>query len=475
MKHAVVILAAGMGTRMKSRLPKVLHPLLGKPLLGYCIETAFASGADRVVVVIGHGAELVRKTFGSQPDLGFVEQEQQLGTAHALAQARTALEGYPGPIVVTQGDTPLTRVETLAGLVQAMRESGAGMAMLTMALDDPTGYGRIVRDSSGEILRNIEHKDATPEERAIREINPGVYCFDYSLWEKLRLVDNQNAAQEYYLPDLIRIYREAGQKVVSTESRDTGELLGVNSRAQLAEVERVLLQRLRTHWMSQGVRLIQPETIYLEPGVELAPDVTLWPGVILRGKTRLGEGVEVGAYSVLSDTTVEPGGRIKSHTVCDEAYIASQAEAGPFARLRPQTNLEEGAHVGNFVELKNTRLGKRAKAGHLAYLGDAEVGEESNIGAGVITANYDGLQKHQTRIGKRVFVGSNSVLIAPVTLADGSFIAGGSGINQDVPEDALAIARQRQRNIEGYMKRRRNGVQEASGQEQGDENAQADR
>lgn len=455
MAHAVVILAAGLGTRMKSKLPKVLHPLLGKPLVGYCIETAFASGAEKVVVVIGHGAEQVRQTFEGYPDLSFVVQEQQLGTAHALAQAQPVLAGFQGPIVVTQGDTPLTRVETLTGLVAAMQAEGAGMALLTMRLDDPTGYGRILRDEQGQILGNVEQKDATPEQQAIREINPGVYCFDPTLWEKLKRVGNQNVAGEYYLPDLIRIYREAGQRVASVESRDTGELLGVNSRAQLAEVEKVLLQRLRADWMNRGVRMIQPETIYLEPSVELAPDVTLWPGVILRGQTRLGEGVEVGPYAVLNDTVVEAGGKIKSHTVCDEAYVSSGADAGPFARLRPKAHLEEGAHVGNFVELKNARLGKRAKAGHLAYLGDAEVGEESNIGAGVITANYDGQRKHKTTIGKRVFVGSNSVLIAPVTLADGSFIAGGSGINQDVPEDALAIARERQRNIEGYMKRKR--------------------
>ncbi|MCX7782787.1 MAG: bifunctional UDP-N-acetylglucosamine diphosphorylase/glucosamine-1-phosphate N-acetyltransferase GlmU [Meiothermus sp.] len=455
MAHAVVILAAGLGTRMKSRLPKVLHPLLGKPLVGYCIDTAFASGAEKVVVVIGHGAEQVRQTFEGYPHLSFVVQEQQLGTAHALAQAQPVLVGYQGPVVVTQGDTPLTRVETLTGLVDAMQAERAGMALLTMRLDDPTGYGRILRDEQGQILGNVEQKDATPEQRAIQEINPGVYCFDPSLWEKLKRVGNQNAAGEYYLPDLIRIYREAGQKVTSVESKDTGELLGVNSRAQLAEVERVLLQRLRADWMNRGVRMIQPETIYIEPSVELAPDVTLWPGVILRGRTRLGEGVEVGAYAVLNDTVVEAGGKIKSHTVCDEAHVSSGADAGPFARLRPKAYLEEGAHVGNFVELKNARLGKRAKAGHLAYLGDAEVGEESNIGAGVITANYDGQRKHKTTIGKRVFVGSNSVLIAPVTLADGSFIAGGSGINQDVPEDALAIARERQRNIEGYMKRKR--------------------
>lgn len=459
MAHAVVILAAGLGTRMKSKLPKVLHPLLGKPLVGYCIDTAFASGAEKVVVVVGHGAEQVLQAFADYPNLSFVVQEQQLGTAHALAQAQPVLADFRGPIVVTQGDTPLTRVETLTGLVNTLQNQGAGMALLTMRLEDPTGYGRILRDEQGQILGNVEQKDATPEQSAIREINPGVYCFDTSLWEKLRRVDNQNAAGEYYLPDLIRIYREAGQKVASIESKDTGELLGVNSRHQLAQVERVLLERLRAYWMAQGVRMIQPESIYLEPSVELAPDVTLWPGVILRGQTRLGEGVEVGAYAVLSDTVVEAGGRIKSHTVCEEAHISSGADAGPFARLRPKAYLEEGAHVGNFVELKNARLGRRAKAGHLAYLGDAEIGEESNIGAGVITANYDGQRKHKTIIGKRVFVGSNSVLIAPVTLADDAFVAGGSGINQDVPEGALAIARERQRNIEGYVKRKRGEVQ----------------
>lgn len=455
----MVILAAGLGTRMKSRLPKVLHPLLGKPLVGYCIDTAFASGAEKVVVVIGHGAEQVRQTFAGYPNLSFVVQEQQLGTAHALAQAQPVLADFQGPIVVTQGDTPLTRVETLTGLVDTMQKERAGMALLTMRLEDPTGYGRILRDEQGQILGNVEQKDATPAELAIREINPGVYCFDGSLWEKLKLVDNRNAAGEYYLPDLIRIYREAGQKIASIESKDTGELLGVNSRAQLAQVERVLLERLRSHWMTQGVRMIQPETIYIEPSVELAPDVTLWPGVILRGSTRLGEGVEVGAYAVLIDTVVEAGGKIKSHTVCEEAYVSSGADAGPFARLRPKAHLEPGAHVGNFVELKNARLGRGAKAGHLAYLGDAEVGEESNIGAGVITANYDGQRKHKTIIGKRVFVGSNSVLIAPITLEDDAFVAGGSGINQDVPAGALAIARERQRNIEGYVKRKRGETQ----------------
>ncbi|RDI96502.1 UDP-N-acetylglucosamine diphosphorylase/glucosamine-1-phosphate N-acetyltransferase [Meiothermus sp. QL-1] len=460
MAHAVVILAAGLGTRMKSKLPKVLHPLLGKPLVGYCIDAAFQSGAERVVVVVGHGAEQVRQAFASHPRLVFVEQKEQLGTAHALAQAEAVLADFPGPIVVTQGDTPLTRPETLKGLVEVLRREQAGMALLTMRLPDPTGYGRIVRDEKGEILRNVEQKDARPEELAIQEINPGVYCFDASLWAMLRRVDNQNAAGEYYLPDLIQIYRAAGQKVASLEAKDPEELLGVNSRAQLAQVEAVLLGRLRAHWMAQGVRMVLPETVYLEPSVELAPDVVLWPGVVLRGQTRLGEGVEVGAYAVLTDTTVEPYAKVKSHSVCEGAYIEQGADAGPFARLRPGAYLEQEAHVGNFVEVKNARLGRRAKAGHLAYLGDAEVGEESNIGAGVITANYDGVRKHKTTIGKRAFVGSNSVLIAPVTLGDGAFVAGGSAINQDVPAEALAIARERQRNIEGYRRRRE---QETSG------------
>ncbi|MER3556088.1 MAG: UDP-N-acetylglucosamine diphosphorylase/glucosamine-1-phosphate N-acetyltransferase [Meiothermus sp.] len=452
-KHAVVILAAGMGTRMKSKLPKMLHPLLGKPMLAYAVESALQSGAERVVVVTGYGLEQVQEALKGYERLEFALQAQQLGTAHALMQARHLLADFDGAIVVRYGDCPLTRVKTLTGLVRSL--GTAGMSLVTMHLDDPTGYGRILRDEKGEIIANVEQKDTTPEQRAIKEINPGVYCFDSSVWQMLEKVDNHNAAQEYYLPDLIQIYRAAGKKVVSLESRDPGELLGVNSRAQLAQVEEVLLSRLRAHWMTEGVRMIQPETIYLEPSVQLAPDVTLWPGVILKGQTRLGEGVEVGAYSVLSDTTVEPGGLIKSHTVCEGAYISTDAFAGPFARLRPGSHLEVGAHVGNFVETKNARLGRGVKAGHLAYLGDAEIGEETNIGAGTITANYDGVRKSRTVIGKRVFVGSNSLLVAPVRLGDGSFVAGGSAINQDVPEDALAIARERQRNIEGYMRRKR--------------------
>jgi len=451
MKHAAVVLAAGKGTRMRSRLPKVLHPLLGKPLLAYCIEAALASGPEKVVVVIGHGAENVRDTLARYP-VEWVVQEDQLGSAHALAQAAPRLKDFDGPILVTQGDTPLTRWESLASMVKTLGR--AGMILMTMRLDNPFGYGRILRGPEGNVRSIVEEKDATKEEKRIREVNAGIYAFDSSVWDAIPEISNRNVAKEYYLPDLVRVYLKRKQSVLAYEAEDPLEFLGVNTQVQLSEVETALLQRLRHYWMEKGVRMIRPASIYLESSVELAEDVTLWPGVILLGNTQLGEGVEVGAYSVLNDTVVAPWARIKSHVVAEGAYIGSHADAGPFARLRPKAHLEEGAHVGNFVELKNARLGKGAKAGHLAYLGDAEIGEESNIGAGVITANYDGKRKHKTIIGKRVFVGSNSVLIAPVKLQDGAFIAGGSAINQDVPEDSLGIARERQRNIEGYMKRK---------------------
>jgi bifunctional UDP-N-acetylglucosamine pyrophosphorylase/glucosamine-1-phosphate N-acetyltransferase len=453
MKHAVVILAAGLGTRMRSKLPKVLHPLLGKPMVAYVVETALQSGAEKVVVVVGHGLELVRQALRDYEGLEFAVQEEQLGTAHALKQAKKALRGFRGPVVVVQGDTPLTSVETLTGLVEALGKEG--MALLTMRLENPSGYGRILRDKRGEIIANIEHKDATPEQREIKEINAGVYCFDSHVWEALEQVSNDNAAGEYYLPDLIGVYRARGKRVVGLLSDDPGELLGVNTRAQLAEVEHVLLQRLRERWMNQGVRMIQPETIYLEPSVELAPDVTLWPGVILRGRTRIGEGCEIGAYCVLSDMVLEPHVTLRPHVVAEKSHMKSGSDAGPFARFRPGVLIEEGAHVGNFVEMKNTHMRRGAKAGHVSYLGDTDIGEEANIGAGTVVANYDGQRKHRTVIGKGAFTGSNSTLVAPLEVGEGAYIAAGSTVNKNIPPDALAIARARQENKEGYVKRLR--------------------
>ncbi|MFD3006046.1 bifunctional UDP-N-acetylglucosamine diphosphorylase/glucosamine-1-phosphate N-acetyltransferase GlmU [Thermus tengchongensis] len=449
--HAHVILAAGQGTRMKSRLPKVLHPLLGKPMLAYAVETALALSPEKLVVVVGHGGEEVAAALRDYP-VAVAWQKEQLGTAHALLQAEPFLQGFSGPVLVTQGDTPLLRPETLKGLLVKVQE-GAGMALLTVELPDPTGYGRILRQGE-EVLGNVEEKDASPEIRAIREVNAGAYAFDGLLFTALKEVRNENAAREYYLPDLIAIYRAHGRKVVAVKGV-ADEALGVNTREELARVEGVLLSALRREWMRKGVRMILPESIYLEPTVELAPDVTLWPGVVLKGQTRIGEGAEVGPYAVLEDTVLEPRARVLAHTVAQGAVIGRGADAGPFARLRPGAVLREGVHVGNFVEVKNSLLHPGVKAGHLAYLGDAEVGEGANIGAGVITANYDGKRKHKTLIGKGAFIGSNAVLVAPVKVGDGAMVGAGSVITHEVPEDALAVARGRQRNIEGYARRKR--------------------
>ncbi len=455
MKHAVVILAAGKGKRMRSKTPKVLHPLLGRPMVRYPVEAAKESGAERVVVVIGHQAEAVKEAL-KDAGVAFALQEVPLGTAHALAQAKPLLEDFEGAVVVTSGDTPLLRPETIRALVGALEAAGgAGMALLSFEAKDPTGYGRVVRGPDGRVVRIVEEKDASEEEKKIREVNAGVYAFDRRVWELLSRVKNENAQGEYYLPDLVALYLEAGLPVVALKAEDERELLGANDRAQLAEVEGVLLDRLRRRWMQEGVRMHLPETVYLEPGVTLAPDAVLEPGVVLKGQTEVGEGVRVGAYSVVTNSRLEAGAEVRPHSVLEEAHLKPGAVAGPFARLRPGAVLEEGAFVGNFVEVKKSRLGRGVKAGHLAYLGDAEVGEGTNVGAGVITANYDGEKKHQTTIGRRAFIGSNSVLIAPVTIGDEAFVAGGSAINQDVPPGALAVARGRQRNIEGWVWRRR--------------------
>lgn len=448
--HAHVILAAGQGTRMRSRLPKVLHPLLGKPMLLYALEAALALKPERLVVVVGHGGEKVVEALEGYP-VEVAWQKEQLGTAHALLQAEGLLRDFPGPFLVTQGDTPLLSPRTLEALLRRVRE-GAGMALLTVELLDPTGYGRILREGE-KVLANVEEKDAAPEVKAIREVNAGAYAFDGFLFQALKEVRNENAAREYYLPDLIAIYRAHGKKVVAVRGV-AEEALGVNTREELARVEGVLLRRLRAEWMGKGVRMILPETIYLEPSVELAPDVTLWPGVVLKGKTRIGEGCEVGPYAVLEDTVLEPGAKVQAHTVAQGAHLHPGASAGPFARLRPGAVLMEEVHVGNFVEVKNSLLHKGVKAGHLAYLGDAEVGEGTNIGAGVITANYDGKRKHKTQIGKKAFIGSNSVLVAPVRVGDRALVGAGSVITQDVPEGALAVARERQKNLEGYALRK---------------------
>lgn len=449
---AVVVLAAGSGTRMRSSLPKVLHPAAGRPMLGHVLRASRALGPERVVVVTGHGADRVEAAF-ADAGVAFARQTEQLGTAHAFLMARPALEGHAGEVLVLYGDTPLLRAETLSSVVAEHRAGGAGLSVITAELEDPTGYGRIIRAPSGEVLRIVEEKAATLAEKAVRETNSGVYVLSARAFEMAEGIGSENPAGEYYLTDILERYRTAGERALAHKVADATELMGVNDRAQLAFAERVLRDRARQRLMAGGATLQDPATVYADDGVEVGQDAVIAPGVFLEGSTRVGAGSYVGPYSRLVDAVLEPGSRVVGWTVVEGARLEAGAQAGPFARLRPGTVLAADAHAGNFVELKNVRLGEGAKAGHLTYLGDAEVGAGANIGAGTITANYDGVDKHRTRVGAGAFIGSNSVLIAPVTVGDGAFVAAGSAVSEDVPEGALALARGEQRNVPGWSER----------------------
>ena len=446
-----IVLAAGRGQRMRSQLAKVAHPLLGQPLLAYPVRALIEAGVSQIVVVLPKAHPELEALLEGLP-VRFAYQEEPRGTGDALRAAVPALPADPGTLIITCGDSPLLRGETLAQLAELAEELG-GLALLSAELTDPKGYGRIVRDSQGGVAGIVEEKDL-PAGAVYHEINAGVYAAKADLLETLAELSPNNQSGEFYLTDAVGIYQKLGRPVQALRSPDVSEAWGVNNRLNLAQAESVLLERLRNHWMEQGVRMIAPETIYLEATVKLAADVTLWPGVILRGQTQIGAGATVGAYSVLDNVSLGEGVNLQSHVVAEGVEIKSGADAGPFARLRPGTVLENGVHVGNFVEVKNSHLSDGVKAGHLAYIGDAEVGPDVNIGAGAITANYDGQHKHQTKIGAGAFIGSNAVLVAPLEVGAGALVAAGSTITKDVPDQALAVARERQRNIEGYQKKK---------------------
>jgi bifunctional UDP-N-acetylglucosamine pyrophosphorylase / glucosamine-1-phosphate N-acetyltransferase len=449
---AVVILAAGQGTRMKSKTPKMLHRVAGRPLLEHVINAAKALAPTKIVVVTGHGAEEIEAHF-AKAGVIFARQFEQLGTAHAFRMAEPALEGFNGEIMVLYGDTPLMRSKTLRGALELHRANGAGMTVITSELDNPRGYGRILRDANGEVYRIVEHKSATEAQKLIKEWNSGMYVFSSKAFSLAASIANNNSAKEFYLTDILEKYRAAGDKALAFKIGDAAELEGANDRVQLAQADLVLRNRIRDHWMREGVTLRDPSSIYIDDTVTLEPDVILEPGVILTGQTTIGRDSIIGAYSVISDSMLANNVQVKPHSVLENATMHSGSDAGPFARLRGGAILEQNAHVGNFVEIKNSRLERGAKAGHLAYLGDARVGAEANIGAGTITANYDGVNKHHTDIGAGVFIGSNSTIIAPRVIADGAFVAGGSTITDDVPEGAIAIARGKQRTIEGWAEK----------------------
>lgn len=444
----IVILAAGQGTRMRSALPKVLHPVAGKAMLGHVIDTARQLKPQKIHVVIGHGAELVRERLAAD-DLNFVLQREQLGTGHAVAQALSALSAER--VLILYGDVPLIEVETLQRLL--LQVSDQQLGLLTVNLNDPTGYGRIVRDEQGVVKAIVEHKDASSEQRLISEGNTGILAVPgKNLGDWLGRLSNSNAQGEYYLTDVIAMAVTDGLVVATEQAADEMEVLGANDRIQLSQLERHYQYRAARRLMLQGVTLIDPGRFDLRGEVTVGRDVSIDINVILEGQVVIEDGVQIGPNCVIKNSTLRKGVIVKANSHLEGADMGEGADCGPFARLRPGSVLGAKAHVGNFVELKNAKLGEGAKAGHLSYLGDAEIGARSNIGAGTITCNYDGANKFKTVLGEDVFIGSNSALVAPVTLGDRATTGAGSVITGDVPDNTLAVGRAKQRNIEGWKR-----------------------
>ena len=443
-------MAAGKGTRMKSALPKVLHKLAGRGLVQHVLQTVGALQAERTVVITGHGAETVERAIAA-PGLQFVRQMPQLGTGHAVQQA-VPLLADAGTTLILNGDVPLIAESTLRSLAEAC--GGEKLALLTIELPDPTGYGRILRSADGQqVLGIVEHKDASAEQRAIREVNTGVYAAPSALLKRwVMALNNDNAQREYYLTDIVGLAVAEGVPVVTASVADETEVLGVNSPTQLADLERRYQRAQANALMEAGVRLADPARFDVRGTLQCGSDVEIDVGCVFEGEVQLGDGVRIGAHCVIRDARIEAGAVIHPFTHVEGARVGPGALIGPYARLRPGADLGEEVHIGNFVEVKNSTLAKGAKANHLAYLGDATVGERVNYGAGSITANYDGANKHRTVIGNDVHVGSNCVLVAPVTIGDGATIGGGSTINKPAPAGELTVARAKQVTIAGWKR-----------------------
>ena len=451
----VVVLAAGKGTRMKSQLPKVLHKIGGLTIIERVLRTAAALQPESITMVVGHGADDVKRSLAKRRQLQFVTQEQQLGTGHALLQARAHLEGKNGTVVLLSGDVPLLTVDSLKSLLAPQGEAAAAATVITANFARPFGYGRIVRTAAGKVSKIVEERDTTSAQKAITEINSGIYAFDLApLFAALDTIGTANKQGEYYLPDLVAIYRKQKRAVATWTVQNGDEIRGINSRTELAEVSTMVRQQKNEELMAAGVTLIDPATTYIDADVVVGPDTVIYPCVFLEGSTKIGSACEIHSGARIVNSTIGDRVCVRNHTVVADSTVEAGAFLGPFAHIRPDSQVGEDVHIGNFVELKKTVMGKGAKANHLAYLGDSKIGEKTNIGAGTITCNYDGEKKHPTVIGSGVFVGSNSTLVAPVTLADGSYIAAGSAVTTDVPAGALAIGRARQENKDGWVAKR---------------------
>ncbi|AOV06312.1 bifunctional UDP-N-acetylglucosamine diphosphorylase/glucosamine-1-phosphate N-acetyltransferase GlmU [Sporosarcina ureilytica] len=444
-----IVLAAGQGTRMKSDLYKVLHPVCGKPMVAHVIENISHLGANRIVTIVGHGAEKVEETLGNTSE--YVLQQEQLGTAHAVQQAEKLIGDLDGTTIIVCGDTPLIRSTTMQKLIEHHKQSAAKATILTAYTEDPTGYGRIIRGENGQVLRNVEQKDATKEEQQVQEINTGTYCFDNrALFEALKKVRNDNAQGEYYLPDVLGILREEGALVTAYATEDFSETLGINDRVVLSEAERVMRLRIAESHMRNGVTIISPENTYISADAKIGRDTVLQPGSMIEGKTMIGSGCIIGPNSQITDSII--GDRTKVHSsVVIESKVGMDTTVGPFAHIRPESDLGNHVRIGNFVEVKKSTFGEGSKAAHLSYIGDANVGSNVNFGCGTIVVNYDGKKKHVTTVEDEAFIGCNANLVAPVEIGKGAYVAAGSTVTKNVPADSLAIGRARQENKDGYV------------------------
>lgn len=456
---AAVVLAAGKGTRMKSEKPKVLHIVAGKPMLFYPVNLLKNSGAGKIVLVVGFGSEAVVEAFRDY-GLSFVTQEEQLGTGHAVSCALKELRGFDGDVLVLSGDVPLIKEETVKALLDLHRKGKAktAISIVTTVEENPKGYGRIVRDAEGEITRIVEEKDCSPLQRKIQEVNTGIYLFSASfLNDNIKKLGKENAQGEYYLPDLVHLAVEQGLRVDSITIPDSTEVMGVNNRVELARAGEHMRGRINEALMVSGVTIIDPQSTYVDFGATVGVDTVIYPGVRLSGTTAIGKKCVIEEGSVITSSKVGDGSTIKSYSVIEDSEVGKENAVGPFARLRPGTVLADKVRIGNFVEVKKSTLGKGSKANHLTYLGDSVIGEGVNIGAGTITCNYDGTNKSVTKIEDGAFIGSDSQLVAPVTVGKGAYVGSGTTVTKDVPAGSLVITRSPEKVIEGWSARKLKG------------------
>lgn len=450
-KRYAIILAAGQGTRMKSKLYKVLHPVAGKPMVQWVLEQVQQTKPETIVTVVGHGADAVRQFLGSASE--YALQAEQLGTGHAVLQTKELLGDRQGTTLVICGDTPLLTGKTIEALFSQHQKTNAKATVLTAKTANPYGYGRVVRDAAGLVEKIVEQKDATPAEQAIEEINVATYCFDnQALFKALEQVTNDNAQGEYYLPDVLHILRQAGEPIAAYQMEDFSEALGINDRVALAQANQLMRNRINRQHMEAGVSLLDPSQTYIDADVKIGADTVIEPGVLLKGKTIIGSDCLIGAHSEIRDCVIEDGVTVTA-SLLEQSKMSKNSNIGPYSHLRPASEIGVGVHIGNFVEVKKAKLAEGTKVGHLTYIGDAELGKNINVGCGTIFVNYDGKNKHQIKVGDNSFIGCNANLIAPVEIGENSFVAAGSTITKNVPAEALAIARSRQENKENYAKK----------------------